>query len=406
MTSPNLARPTESIRTDPEGAAPRLSRAAAFAMALSAGALAANLYYAQPVVALIGADLGMSPAMESLIVTASQIGYALGLVCLVPLGDVVENRRLILLTMAAAALGLVALALTPSLPLLLALTLLVGVASTAAQMIVPLAASFAPAEERGRIVGNIMTGLLGGILLARPVSSFVAGFAGWRGIFLFSALLVAGLALAGSRLFPARRPAGRERYGTLIRSLGRLFLTEPVLRRRALYHAGLFAAFGAFWTGAPILLLREPYNLSPQWVALFTLSGALGVLAAPVAGRMADRGHSRRGTLIAISLVLVAMLVAFLGTHSLAALVVAGILVDLGVQANLVIGQREIFQLDAAIRNRLNAVYMTTFFLGGALGSSLTSPILERFGWQGVAALGGFFPALALLYFLTAERRS
>ncbi|ALN74078.1 MFS transporter [Aureimonas sp. AU20] len=397
MTLPDLAA------TD---ATPRLSRGAAFAMALAAGALAANLYYAQPVVALIGADLGMSPAAESTIVTASQIGYALGLVLLVPLGDVVENRRLILLTMAAAAIGLVGLALTPNLPLLFALTLVVGVASTAAQMIVPLAASFARPEERGRIVGNIMTGLLGGILLARPVSSFVAGFAGWRGIFLLSAVLIAALALAGRRLFPSRHPAGRERYGALIRSLGRLFVAEPVLRRRALYHAALFAAFGLFWTGAPILLLREPYNLSPQWVALFTLSGALGVLAAPVAGRMADRGHSRLGTLLAISLVLVAMAIAFLGTHSLAALVVAGILVDLGVQANLVIGQREIFQLDASIRNRLNAVYMTTFFLGGAVGSSLTSPVLERFGWQGVAAMGCLFPGLALVYFLTGEGRS
>ena len=396
MTVPKLDEPHSQ---------PRLSRAAAFAMALSAGALAANLYYAQPVVALIGADLGLSPAAESLIVTASQIGYALGLVLLVPLGDVVENRRLILLTMAAAVLGLLALALTPSLPLLFAMTLLVGVASTAAQMIVPLAAGFAAPQERGRIVGNIMTGLLGGILLARPVSSFVAGFAGWRGIFLLSALLVAALALAASRLFPSRQPESRERYGALIRSLGRLFVAEPVLRRRALYHAALFAAFGIFWTGAPILLLREPYGLSPQAVALFTLSGALGVFAAPVAGRMADRGHSRRGTLIALALVLGAMLIAFAGTHSLAALVVSGILVDLGVQANLVIGQREIFQLDAAIRNRLNAVYMTTFFLGGALGSSLTSPVLEHFGWPGVAAMGCVFPALALVYFLTGEPR-
>ena len=396
MTLPNLAEPKTR---------PALSGAAAFTMALSAGALAANLYYAQPIVALIGADLGMDPALESTIVTASQIGYALGLVLLVPLGDVLENRRLILVTMSAAVLGLVGLALTPSLPLLFALTLLVGVASTAAQMIVPLAASFARPEERGRIVGNIMTGLLGGILLARPLSSFVAGFLGWRGIFLLSAVFVALLALAGQRAFPSRRPEGRERYGALIRSLGTLFLREPVLRRRALYHAALFATFGIFWTGAPILLLREPYNLSPQWVALFTLSGALGVLAAPVAGRMADRGHSLRGTLIAISLVLGAMVIAFLGTHSLAALVIAGILVDLGVQANLVIGQREIFQLDASIRNRLNAVYMTTFFLGGALGSSLTSPVLEHFGWHGVALMGCLFPALALAYFLTGERR-
>jgi predicted MFS family arabinose efflux permease len=179
-----------------------------------------------------------------------------------------------------------------------------------------------------------------------------------------------------------------------------------VLRRRALYHAALFAAFGIFWTGAPIVLLHAPFSLSPQAVALFTLSGVLGVFAAPVAGRLADRGLSRIGTMGAISLVAVAMALAFVGAGSLAAFVVAGILLDLGVQANLVIGQREIFQLDESIRNRLNAVYMTTFFLGGALGSALTSPVLEIASWRGVAALACAFPLAALAYFAWAERRT
>ncbi|WP_244491982.1 MFS transporter [Aureimonas sp. AU12] len=386
-------------------AAPALSRATTILMAVAAGVLAANLYYAQPVVALIGADLGMSVAAESTIVTASQIGYALGLVLLVPLGDVLENRRLILATMSAAAIGLVGLAFAPNIAVLYAMTLAVGIASAAAQMIVPLAASFAPPERRGKVVGEVMTGLLGGILIARPLSSFLAGLMGWRAIFAVSAVAVAGLTLAGLRLFPTRRPVHRARYGELIASLGRLFVTQPVLRRRALYHAAMFAAFGIFWTGAPIVLLREPFSLSPQWVALFTLGGVLGVFAAPVAGRLADGGHSRAGTLAAIALAASAMALAFAGARSFTALLIAGILLDLGVQANLVIGQREIFQLDDTIRNRLNAVYMTTFFLGGALGSSLTSPVLERFGWHGVAAMAFAFPAAALLYFLAAEGR-
>ncbi|MBB3999316.1 MFS transporter [Aureimonas pseudogalii] len=395
-----LEPPAQAAATAP------ISRAATILMAVAAGALAGNLYYAQPVVALIGDDLGLPPALESTIVTASQLGYAIGLVLLVPLGDVVENRRLMLGTMGAAILGLVALALAPTAAILFAATLGVGIASAAAQMIVPLAASFAPPETRGRVVGNIMTGLLGGILLARPLSSFLAGLVGWRGVFVLSAVLVAGLALAGLRLFPRRMPAGRVGYGALIASLGRLFVREPVLRRRALYHAALFAAFGIFWTGAPIVLLHAPFSLSPQAVALFTLSGVLGVFAAPVAGRLADRGLSRIGTMGAISLVAGAMALAFLGAGSLAAFVVAGILLDLGVQANLVIGQREIFQLDESIRNRLNAVYMTTFFLGGALGSALTSPVLEWAGWRGVAAMGCAFPLAALAYFGWAERRT
>ncbi|MBB3949208.1 MFS transporter [Aureimonas jatrophae] len=388
-----------------EPAIVRLSHGAALAMAITSGLLAANLYYAQPVVALIGQDLGMPPALESLIVTAAQIGYALGLVLLVPLGDVVENRRLILASMGACILGLVGLALAPAAGWLFVATLLVGLTSVGAQMIVPLAAHFAAPSERGRIVGNIMTGLLGGILLARPLSSFVAGLVGWRAIFWISAALLLVLAAIGSRVFPERRPGHRQSYGALIASLAGLLRMQPVLRRRAIIHAALFASFALFWTGAPLLLLGEPFHLSPQAIAVFALSGALGVLAAPVAGRLADRGHTRAGTVGALLLAAAAMALALVASHSLAALVIAGILLDLGVQANLVIGQREIFLLDGTIRNRLNAVFMSTFFLGGALGSALTSPLIEAFGWHAVALLGALFPLAALAYFLFGERR-
>lgn len=382
-----------------------LGRGATLAMAATAGALAANLYYAQPVVALIGQDLGMSPALESLVVTAAQIGYAAGLVLLVPLGDVVSNRRLILASLSACILGLVGLALAPATPWLFAAMLLVGLTSVGAQMIVPLAAHFAAPHERGRVVGNVMTGLLGGILLARPLSSFAAGFLGWRAIFWISAAALGLLGLVAARLFPERRPAHRQSYAQLLRSLGTLFRTQPVLRRRALIHAMMFASFALFWTGAPLLLLGEPFHLSPQGVALFALSGVLGVVAAPLAGRLADRGHARIGTIGALALAALAMALAWAGAGSLAALVLAGILLDFGVQANLVIAQREIFLLDATIRNRLNAAFMATFFMGGALGSALTSPLMAAFGWHAVAGLTLLFPLLALAYFLLGERR-
>ncbi|MBO0902254.1 MFS transporter [Jiella sonneratiae] len=379
-----------------------LGSALTILFALSCGALAANLYYAQPLVSLMGADLGLPVSAESSIVTLAQVGYALGLVLLVPLGDIVENRRLILVTMGANLVCLAGLALAPGLGAMFAAMLLVGTSSSAAQMLVPLAANLAPEAERGAVVGNVMSGLLGGILLARPVSSFLADYVGWRGVFGLSAGLIAALGVVSLFLLPQRQPDGERGYLGLIRSLGRLFVTEPVLRRRGLYHAAIFAAFSLFWTAAPIVLLADPFDFSPSGVALFALAGVLGVFAAPVAGRLADRGYARIGTVAAISMVIGAFLLATFGT-SLVALVVAAVAIDLGAQANLVFGQREIYRLAPNIRNRLNAVYMTTFFLGGAAGSALASPVLQNFGWLGVCVIGMALPGAALVYFALAE---
>ncbi|BDA85556.1 MFS transporter [Aureimonas sp. SA4125] len=399
---------------DTAAAAPRLRHAVDGAglgagltvlFAFTCGALAANLYYAQPLVGLIGDSVGLGPSAESWIVTASQIGYCAGLIALVPLGDVFVSRRVILATMTANVASLLGLALAPGLFALFALTLIVGITSTAAQMLVPLAASMAPPERRGSVVGNVTSGLLGGILLARPLSSFLAEYIGWRGVFGASAAVISMLLVAAFFLLPERRPTATKSYSALIASLGRLFVDQPLLRRRALYHAAMFASFSLFWTGAPLILLAEPYGFSPGGVALFALSGVLGVFAAPVAGQLADRGHSRVGTIGAMLAAIVGFGLALFGETSLAALVAAGILVDLGVQANLVIGQREIFALDENIRSRLNAVYMATFFTGGAIGSALTSPVLHAFGWKGVCVLGLGFPAFALGYFLLGERR-
>ncbi|MCM2503693.1 MFS transporter [Aureimonas altamirensis] len=373
-------------------------------MALTCGVLAANLYYAQPVLSLIGGDFAMPPALESGVVTASQLGYALGLILLVPLGDVVENRKLILTTMAFCVLGCLGLLAAGSLPTLFISMVVIGVTACAAQMIVPLAAHLAPPERRGAVVGNVMAGLLGSILLARPVSSLAAEYLGWRGIFLVSAGLMLVLAALCALALPRRQPPASQPYPALIRSLGHLFRSQPVLRRRALYHAAMFASFAIFWTGAPIVLMSEPYNYSGYAVALFTLSGVFGVCAAPVAGRLADRGYIRTGTIAAMSLAVAALLTACVAGGSMALFILAGILVDLGVQANLVIGQREIFALDDNIRSRLNAVYMAIFFLGGAVGSALTSPVLEAFGWPAVALLGAAFPATALAFVMTEKR--
>jgi len=377
--------------------------AATMLFAVACGALAANLYYAQPLVALIGEAMGLSAAAESTIFTAVQIGYALGLVFLVPLGDLVENRRLILATMALNVVALAGLALAPGLSALFAMLLIVGLTSAAAQMIIPLAASLAPAHRRGAVVGNVMTGLIAGIMLARPVSSFLADHIGWRGVFGLSAVVIAAVAVAGSFVLPRRQPAGGHHYFAAIGSVARLLITEPVLRRRSLYQAAMFSAFTIFWTATPIILLRQGY--SPSAVALFALAGVAGVFAAPVSGRLADRGYTRPGTILSIGLGVATFALAWIGEHSFWLLVIAGIVIDLGVQGNMLLSQREIFQLDEAIRSRLNSAYMTTFFLGGAAGSALTSPILETFGWTGICLVGGVVPAAALVYCAVAEPR-
>ena len=355
---------------------------------------------------MIGPSVGLGRAAEGLVVTATQVGYAVGLIFLVPLGDFFENRRLILTSMLTNVAAILGVVVTHGASSFFIAMLLVGATSTAAQMLVPLAATLTPPERRGRVVGRVMSGLLTGILLARPAASFLADYIGWRGLFVLSAALIVLIGLALMRILPERLPAGRSTYVALIASLGRLVRDEPVLRRRAFYHAMMFAAFSMFWTGAPLLLLSDTYGFTSSDVALFALAGVLGVFAAPVAGWLADHRYGYVTAVAAQATVLAAFALAWFGDLSLAPLVLAAVLLDLGVQANMVISQREIFALHPAIRNRLNAVYMATFFVGGAIGSALVSPTLHYLGWHAFAALGMSFPAVALGSFLLIERGS
>ncbi len=388
-----------------EGVAPQtLNSVQILLIAIACGTLAANLYYAQPLVDMIGPSVGLGNAAEGLVVTATQVGYAVGLVFLVPLGDFFESRRLILISMLTNVAAILGMVFTRGASSFFVAMFLVGTTSTAAQMLVPLAATLTPPERRGRVVGRVMSGLLTGILLARPAASFLADYIGWRGLFVFSAALIVVVGLALMRVLPERQPEARSSYPALIGSLGRLVRDEPVLRRRAFYHAMMFAAFSMFWTGAPLLLLSDTYGFTSSEVALFALAGVLGVFAAPAAGWLADHGHGFATAVGAQLAVLVAFILAWFGDLSLAVLVLAAVLLDLGVQANMVISQREIFSLHPSIRNRLNAVYMATFFTGGAVGSALVSPTLHYFGWHAFAVLGMVFPAVAVVSFLLIER--
>lgn len=385
-----------------------ISPALTFLLATACGLIAANLYYGQPLAGIIGAELGLSAGATGLIVTLTQIGYGIGLLFVVPLGDLVENRKLVVSSVAMAVLSLVGAAFAPHAAPFLIAAFLVGVSSVAVQVIVPYAAHMAPHAIRGRVVGNVMSGLMAGIMLARPVSSLLSEVVSWRGVFLTSAAVMALLAVVLFRLLPTRMPDARLSYGALMASMGRLALHTPILRRRAIYHAFLFAAFSLFWTTTPLYLSGPHFNLSQGEIALFALAGAAGTVAAPIAGRMADRGWTRAATFFALVAVALSFAVTHLapeGSHlALAILVVAAIVLDSGVTTNLVLGQRAIFTLGAEFRSRLNGIYMATFFMGGAIGSAVGGWAYAVGEWQAASWIGFALPVAALLYFLTEKR--
>lgn len=382
-----------------------MTRGLVMLFAFCCGAIVANIYYAQPIIELIAPDIGLSSTMASLIVSLTQVGYALGLFFLVPLGDLLENRRLMLLTTGVAILSLLGAAFAEQPNLFLVISLLVGFSSVSVQMLIPLAAHLAPEETRGRVVGSIMGGLLLGILLARPVSSVVADHFGWRAVFGSAAVLMAGISLVLATTMPRRVPDHRASYGQLLFSLWVLLRQQPVLRQRAFYQACMFATFSLFWTAVPLDLARN-HGLSQSQIALFALIGAIGAIAAPISGRLADAGHSRVATLGALLFGALSFLPGLIpAPYNLIGLAVTGVVLDFCVQMNMVVGQRAVYALDAASRSRLNALYMASIFIGGAIGSSVASVLFDHGGWVWISVVGTALPLIALLVFLRDSRR-
>lgn len=374
--------------------------------AFCCGAIVANIYYAQPIIELIAPDIGLTPALASLIVSLTQIGYALGLFFLVPLGDLLENRKLMIITNLVAIASLLGAAFAEQPNVFLLVSLLIGFSSVSVQILIPLAAHLAPAESRGRVVGSIMGGLLLGILLARPVSSLVADHFGWRAMFMAAAAVMVFISAVLMLTIPKRQPDHSASYGQLLGSLGTLLRKQPVLRQRAFYQGCMFATFSLFWTAAPLELARN-HGLSQSEIALFALVGALGAIAAPIAGRLADAGHTHRASLLAMLFAALSFLPAFVHPlYSVIGLAVTGVVLDFCVQMNMVLGQRAVYALDANSRSRLNALYMTSIFIGGAFGSAIASSVYEHGGWLGVMLVGSAFPLVALLRFLSASRQT
>ncbi|GIO16806.1 MFS transporter [Cohnella xylanilytica] len=377
-------------------------------LAAACGLIAANLYYAQPLIGPISSELGLSSGAAGLIVTLAQIGYGLGLLFLVPLGDILENRKLVVTLLIATAAVLAGAAAVHSAAPFLIISLLIGLGSVGAQVLVPYAAHLSPDATRGRNVGNVMSGLLLGIMLARPVASLIAEYMGWRAVYYLSSAAILVLAFVLARVLPARQPTNATPYSALIGSMLRLLRTTPILQRRAIYHACLFGTFSLFWTTVPLLMTGPTFHFSQTEVAIFALVGVSGAAAAPVAGRLADRGWIRPGTAIALALALVSVVLPLLiqggSTFALIVLVVAAILLDMGVSANLVLGQRAIFSLGAEYRSRLNGLFMAIFFAGGAVGSALGGWAYAAGGWEAALWIGIALPALALIYFATERQ--
>jgi len=371
-------------------------------MASAAGIAVANIYYNQPMLGIMERDL--PGAITSLVPTATQLGYALGLFLLVPLGDLIERKRLIVLQFMGLAVALAIAAVAPGAAMVLGASLLVGILSTVAQQIVPLAAHLSTPARRGATVGTVMAGLLCGILLSRTLAGFVATHDGWRAMFWLGVPMAVGAGAIMAALLPKSEPTGDMRYGQLIYSLGGLWTEFRALRKAAVTQALLFAGFSAFWTILALRLQQPAFSLGADAAGLFGIVGAVGVLAAPIAGRIADRRGPNPVILMGTILTLLAWVV-FGALGSIAGLIVGVILLDFGVQSALVSNQHIVYALRPEARARLNTIFMGAMFMGGALGSGFATLAWSTGGWIIVTILGAAFSAIGVLIQLSGFQR-
>jgi predicted MFS family arabinose efflux permease len=383
-----------------------LSRWLVLLLAVVVGASVANLYYAQPLLHDIAVDADVSDGTAGLLVTASQLGYAVGLALLVPLGDLLERRRLVVLLMVLTGLASLVVAVVPSFPLVLAAIAVVGLAASVTQIVVPLSASLADDAERGRVVGSVMSGLLIGILAARTVGGVLAEVGGWRVVFVAAAVLMFVLAGVLRRVLPPVEPtAGHLRYGQLLRSVGSLVVQEPVLRQRMVLGAVGMTCFTTLWTALSFLLSGPHYGYGPATIGLFGLAGLAGAGMAPISGRLADRGHGRLVAPAGFVLLVLSWVLLSMGANSLLALLVGIVALDLAQQSLQINHQSTIYALRPEARSRLTTAFVVAIFLGGSAASAIASGLYAADGWTGVCVFGGAVAAFGLVFYLLSELR-
>ena len=366
-------------------------------LGLASGIGVSNLYFNQPLLLEIGSAFHSRPGLTGLIASATQIGYACGLLLFVPLGDVLERRRLMVRLYVCVALSHLAAAFSPSLGCMIAASFGIGLTASVTHVVVPIAPDLVPETERGRAIGTVMTGLLLGVLLARTFSGTLAHFLGWRAVFGVAAVVNAAFIPWVLRIVPVLPPKAQLTWGGALRSLWTFFRTQPLLRESAVQSGLVFGSFSCFWSTLAFLLGSPAYGLGAGVAGSFGVLGCVGALIAPIAGRTSDR----RGSRIVISLSLASLALSWLAFwllgHWILGLVAGVVLLDLGCQANQIANQTRIFGLMPHARGRINTIFMTFYFVGGALGSILATQAWTRFGWNGVCVLGFLFIVLSSL---------
>ena len=390
------ARPvTEDLHPSPNNVP--LTPALVWLMAITCGLVVANIYYNQPLLAEIGKSFDVSDSQVSLVATVTQIGYTLGLLFVVPLGDKRERKSLILALLLGSAICLAGAALAPSFALLAFASLLIGLFCAVPQLLIPMAASLASDEERGRVIGKVMSGLLIGILVSRTISGYVGAHFGWRVMFGLGAGIMVLLCAVLARMLPRNQPTFAGSYASLLKSLGPLVRDLPTLRRSAIVGACMFAGFSAFWTTLVFFLESGAYHYHSDVAGLFGIIGASGALAASFAGKSADRKGADYALNLGIVLFLAAYALLAGAGHHLAGLIVGVVILDVGQQMTHISNQARIFLLLPEARSRLNTVYMTACFMGASAGSYLGALAWSHFQWPGVCGVGLGFVGVAYL---------
>lgn len=382
-----------------------LGRGLVLIMAITCGTVVANLYYNQPLLAVIAQSLQAPNHATGWIPMLTQIGYAVGIFLLVPLGDLMERRRLILTMLVLTSVALGAAAVSLNLAWLLVASLAIGITSISAQLIIPFAAQLAKPEHRGRVVGTVMSGVLIGILLARTVSGFVGASFGWRAMYWLASGLMIVLAVVLSRMLPKSQPSLRVSYPQLIGSLFKLVQQQPILREASLAGAMSFGAFSAFWSTLVFFLAQPPYQYGSEVTGLFGLVGVVGAAAAPVVGKIADKRNPKITVGLGLSITTSSFLIFWVFGYHILGLIVGVILLDLGAQSTHISNQARIFGLPLEFHSRLNALYMTFSFMGGALGSFLGAYAWSRWQWHGVCAIALLMLGVAFMTFIKRRRQ-
>jgi len=379
------------------------SRRLIWLLTVATGASVANLYYNQPLLSDIARTFQSSPRAAGAIATLTQAGYAVGLLLFVPLGDVVERRRLIVTLLCCVTGALLLAALGPTLGVVAGASFAIGVTTVVPQLMLPFAAGLAPPAMRGRVVGHVVSGLLVGILAGRAVAGVVNDVAGWRAMFVAAAVAMLALALLLRAMLPLSPPAIAVSYGTLVRSLGTLFRSEPVIRDAALLGALTFAGFSAFWTTLAFRLQEPPLHSGSAVAGAFGVIGLVGAAVAPIAGRRADRRRPRETIGLALLGNIAAWIVLLLLGHTLWGIAVGVLLLDAATQAAQVSNQARVYALPVEAHGRFNTIYMVCYFIGGSLGSAVAVLAWDAFRWTGVCAVA--LASLAIAYAVYFSRR-